>query len=115
MFKCVLSSAFTQVTQTQEEITAELSTTLIDEPSQSELEEELNAILEEPSPRKPNTVLSNDSEDEELERELQRVLDLSGDGTEDSTSIDNLLDGKFENSFSKVYMKEQLVGWMQKD
>lgn len=83
-----------QASQTQDDITAELGTTFIDEPSQSELEEELTAILEDTAPRRLQPAMSDNPEDEELERELQRVLDLSADSTKDSSSINDLLNGR---------------------
>lgn len=73
------------VTQTQDEIVAELNTTtFIDEPSQEELEEELSEILNESAkerePAKPTKVTRVVSkEDVDLEKELQDILNESGE------------------------------------
>lgn len=75
----------------QDDVNAELSMTCIDEPSQSELEEELSLILQDTPPRAQAPPLTD--EDKELEAELQRVLDLSSDKDDSSAGVDKLLDG----------------------
>lgn len=73
------------VTQTQEDIMAELNATVcIDEPSQAELEEELSDILNEsltkPEPKSAQVTRSLDrDEDLNLEDELQEILNDSVD------------------------------------
>ena len=102
-----------QVTQSQDEILAELSTAgFPDEPSQEELEEELSIILHDDTPprqpatphrRKENAPWQQDTPprsrpiaDSELERELDEILDDKSGGMEE---LNDLLDSMWLDLF----------------
>ncbi|XP_045190539.2 charged multivesicular body protein 7-like [Mercenaria mercenaria] len=82
------------VTQTQEDIMAELGTTsFIDEPSQSELEDELSIILSENTP--PKKSFKTGGVDSDIERELDEILNETDEDSNimnSSKGLEEMLD-----------------------
>lgn len=107
--------ALNQVTQTQEEIMSELNTTgFIDEPSQSELEEELSDILSQNTPTRKSTARSGD--DSDIERELNEILNdsnadvgISGADSYKDEGLSELLAGMFVEVFDIYVLGSNII------
>ena len=82
-----------QVTQGQDELSHELSTVFantVEEPSQSDLEDELSGILEDTFPPVPQT-FSLENSDLDLEKELDDIL--KEDSSQDISGLSDLMNG----------------------